>query len=461
VSTCCCDPRRPRRGAHADPLGARFAPLEVNNGGSQGHWICSSVNDVLLAALGPRGQAGVRQSARADRRRVRGFNRWLKERVGARRFRALFPGGHVPLAFVSGPYSGRLVNDVEGPRIADFIAQRYKVAAGYFIALDELEVCDSVRIDGREMHFVRRRDGAPGERFAVWSDLYVTESMPYFEAVLAGHDPRTRTLAEAVCGATCSASAHGPAASCLRTTGAPGREGARGRRLGGDGTVRGRRRAAAGRRAGRVRAHRRAGDAVIEAQQRWVLKGRFGCGGNAVIVGAHPSWPTQRLPAVEVDADGRTHVERHAIANLAATPASRSSSTRKAASRTPSWHAPVAASGLRLCRALAPATTSRRRASSPEAVPRDDLGRAQDRRGSPPHTDFRGGVLRSGLGATAGRRVPASGAHVARRAARPHAAQPNYHHAQRAPMPSDVRGRVRERHVSRARVDKRTRPRRF
>jgi hypothetical protein len=48
-----------------------------------------------------------------------------------------------------------------------------------------------------------------------------------------------------------------------------------------------------------------------------VLKGRFGCGGSSVIVGAHPSWPTQRLPAVEVDAAGRAEVHRHAIGNIA------------------------------------------------------------------------------------------------------------------------------------------------
>jgi hypothetical protein len=58
-------------------------------------------------------------------------------------------------------------------------------------------------------------------------------------------------------------------------------------------------------------------DTVIEARDAWVLKGRFGCGGSSVIVGAHPSWPTQRLPAIEIDADGRTQVRRHAIADLA------------------------------------------------------------------------------------------------------------------------------------------------
>jgi len=305
-------------GAHADPLGARFAPLEVNNGGSQGHWICSSVNDVLLAALGLEGKPVFDNPHALIVDVYEAFNRWLKERIGARRFRALFPGGHVPLAFVSGPYSGRLVNDVEGPRIADFIAQRYKVAAGYFIALDELEVCDSVRIDGREMHFVRRRDGAPGERFAVWSDLYVTESMPYFEAVLAGHDPRTRTLAEAVLRGHVLGISAWPGRELLEndkahlvekahaaaTSAAMGLSGADAALL-----------QDAAPDAFALTAAQ--ADAVIEAQQRWVLKGRFGCGGNAVIVGAHPSWPTQRLPAVEVDPDGRTHVERHAIANLA------------------------------------------------------------------------------------------------------------------------------------------------
>jgi hypothetical protein len=36
-----------------------------------------------------------------------------------------------------------------------------------------------------------------------------------------------------------------------------------------------------------------------------------------VIVGASPSWPSQRLPAVETDAEGRRSVRTHAIANIA------------------------------------------------------------------------------------------------------------------------------------------------
>jgi hypothetical protein len=56
---------------------------------------------------------------------------------------------------------------------------------------------------------------------------------------------------------------------------------------------------------------------VAEAREAWVLKGRFGCGGSGVIVGARPSWPTQRLPAVETDAAGRHAVRMHAIGNIA------------------------------------------------------------------------------------------------------------------------------------------------
>ena len=62
-------------------LATRFAPLEVNNGGSQGHWICSSVNHVLLAALRPRGPPDLRRPRRAGRRCLRGLRR-LARRTG-------------------------------------------------------------------------------------------------------------------------------------------------------------------------------------------------------------------------------------------------------------------------------------------------------------------------------------------------------------------------------------------
>jgi len=300
-----------------DPLAARFAPLEVNNGGSQGHWICSSVNDVLLAALGLEGKPVFDKPHALITDVYEAFNAWLKERIGTRRFRALFPKGHAPLAFVTGPYSGRLVNDIEGPRIADFIARRYDVPAGYFIGLDDLELCDRVRVGDRDMHFVRRRD-AVSERFVVWSDLYVTECMEYFESALVSDDPRTRALAKAVLrGHVLGVSAwpgrellENDKAHLIEKAHAVGQSAAMGLTASDAVLLQDAAPDAFALTAAQA-------DTVIEARDAWVLKGRFGCGGNAVIVGAHPSWPTQRLPAVEADADGRTHVRRHAIANIA------------------------------------------------------------------------------------------------------------------------------------------------
>jgi hypothetical protein len=307
-------PEPPRR----DPLGARFAPLEVNNGGSQGHWICSSVNDVLLAGLGLEGKPIFDKPHALIVDVYEAFNAWLKERIGSRRFRALFPQGAAPFAFVTGPYSGRLVNDIEGPRIAAFIARRYDVPAGYFIGLDDLELTDRVRIGEREMRLVRRRDGAPHERFVMWSDLYVTDCMQYFEGALASADDRTRALAQAVLRGNVLGISAWPGRELLENDKAHLVEKAHA--------------AAQSESMGLTTSDAlllqdaapdafaltsAQADAVIEAREAWVLKGRFGCGGSSVIVGAHPSWPTQRLPAVEVDASGRAEVHRHAIANIA------------------------------------------------------------------------------------------------------------------------------------------------
>jgi hypothetical protein len=312
------DPAMPP-GAHVDPLAARFAPLEVNNGGSQGHWICSSINDVLLAALDLEGKPVFDKPHALIVDVYEAFNEWLRSRVGRRRFRALFPKGAAPLAFVTGPYSGRLVNDVEGPRIADFIARRYGVEARYFIGLDDLELADSLRVGDRTMRCVRSRGGAAGERFVVWSDLYVTDCMEYFESTLAGGDAATRALAKAVL-----------RGHVLGISAWPGRE-----LLENDKAHLVEKAHAAARSAAMGLTPRDAAllqdaapdafaltaaqaDAVIEAREAWVLKGRFGCGGSSVIVGAHPSWPTQRLPAVETDANGRARMARHAIGNIAA-----------------------------------------------------------------------------------------------------------------------------------------------
>lgn len=312
--------RAPQQGSapQRDPLAARFAPLEVNNGGSQGHWICSAVNDVLLAGLGLEGR-GVFDNPHALIVEVyEAFNEWLATALGRRRFRALFPNGKAPLAFVTGPYSGRMVNDIEGPRIAQFIAQRYGVPAGYFIGLGDLELCDTVEIAGRRMSFVRRREGAPGERYVVWSDLYVTESMGYFEQALAQEDDATRRIARAVLSGNVIGISAWPGRELIENDKGHLVEKAhaseRATALGLTGSE-----AALLQDAAPDAFTLTAAQAALlaEAREAWVLKGRFGCGGSSVIVGAHPSWPTQRLPAVETDAEGRAHVRMHAIGNIA------------------------------------------------------------------------------------------------------------------------------------------------
>jgi hypothetical protein len=169
------------------------------------------------------------------------------------------------------------------------------------------------------MHFVRRRGGTPEECYVMWSDLYVTESMGYFEDVLRGDDAATRRLARAVL-----------RGHVLGISAWPGRE-----LIENDKGHLVEKAHARDRAAGLGLSEREAAlleeaapDAfaltsaqaalVAEAREAWVLKGRFGCGGSAVIVGAHPSRPTQRLPAVETDAGGRRGVRMHAIASIAA-----------------------------------------------------------------------------------------------------------------------------------------------
>jgi hypothetical protein len=304
--------------ALADPLAARFAPLEVNNGGSQGHWICSSVNDVLLAALGLEGKPVFDKPHALIVDVYDAFNAWLRERVGKRRFGALFPRGAAPLAFVTGPYSGRLVNDIEGPRIADFISRRYGVDARYFIGLEDLELADSLQVGERTMHCVRARGAPAHERFVVWSDLYVTESMAYFESALESDDAHTRAVARAVLrGHLLGISAwpgrellENDKAHLVEKAHAAARSAAMGLTPSDAALLQDAAPDAFALTAAQV-------GTVVEARESWVLKGRFGCGGSSVIVGAHPSWPTQRLPAVEPGADGRLHLTRHAIGNIA------------------------------------------------------------------------------------------------------------------------------------------------
>jgi hypothetical protein len=166
---------------------------------------------------------------------------------------------------------------------------------------------------------VRRRGAPQGERFIVWSDLYVTDCMDYFESALAGEDAATRTLAQAVLrGRVLGISAwpgrellENDKAHLIEKAHAAARSAAMGLTPSDAALLQDAAPDAFALMAAQV-------DAVIEARDAWVLKGRFGCGGSSVIVGAHPSWPTQRVPAVEPDAHGRLHLTRHAIGNIAA-----------------------------------------------------------------------------------------------------------------------------------------------
>ncbi len=303
-----------------DAMAGRFAPLEVNNGGSQGHWICSSVNDVMLAGVGLEGAKIFDKPHALIVDVYDAFNAWLKDGLGRRQFRRLFPRGAAPLAFVSGPYSGRIVNDIEGPRIADFLARRYGVAARYFVGLEDLEVATAIRLKDRSMALVRSRTDDPGEHFIVWGDFYVTECMDYFGASLDSPDPKTRELTELVLNGR-----------VLGISAWPGRElleNDKGHLV--DKAAAVARRSAMGLTATEAELLQRAApaafavtesahaDRLIDEREQWVVKARFGCGGNAVVVGAKPSWPTQRLPAVEPGPDGTTRVRHHAIGDLAA-----------------------------------------------------------------------------------------------------------------------------------------------
>ncbi|MEO8487848.1 MAG: hypothetical protein ABI585_16095, partial [Betaproteobacteria bacterium] len=300
-------------------LATRFAPLEVNNGGSQGHWICSSVNHVLLAAFGLEGQPIFdRPDALVDDV-YEAFVDWLADRMTPKRFAHAFPRGQVPLAFVSGQYSGRMVNDVEGPRIAAHVARRYGVEADYFVGFADLEIGRSMRVRDREMALVKRRGTDDAHSFAVWSDLYVTDSMAHIAVAVDSEDAKTRTLARAflegrILGISAwpgrelcendkahivdTANAHalratlglGAADAALLQQAAPNAFS-----IGGDvATV----------------------NRLVEERERWVVKARFGCGGSAVIVGAKASWPAQSLPRV-VARDGASAMTRVSIADIA------------------------------------------------------------------------------------------------------------------------------------------------
>ncbi|CAG0956355.1 hypothetical protein BURK1_00473 [Burkholderiales bacterium] len=300
-------------------LATRFAPIEVNNGGSQGHWICSAVNHALVAALGLDGRKVFdRPDALVDDV-YEAFVDWLAERMTPRRFAHAFPQGHVPLAFVSGPYAGRMVNDIEGPRIAARIAKRYGVGAGYFVGFDDLELGRTLRVRDREMALVKRRGAGDGDSYAVWSDLYVTDSMDHVAAAVDSDDARTRALSRAFL-----------EGRVLGVSAWPGRELCENDKLHAvDKANAHALRESLGLSAADAALLQQAapaafaiggGDATVaklcDERERWVVKARYGCGGSAVIVGAKPSWPAQRLPRID-RRDGGASTVRVPIAEIA------------------------------------------------------------------------------------------------------------------------------------------------
>jgi len=300
-------------------LATRFAPLEVNNGGSQGHWICSSVNHALLAAYGLEGKRIFDRPDALIDDVYEAFVDWLVDRMTPKRFSNAFPEGQVPLAFLSGHYAGRMVNDIEGPRIAAHVSRRYGVEADYFVGFAQLELGRRVRVRDREMSLVKRRGAGDEHSFAVWSDLYVTDSMEHVAACLDGDDPQARELARAFLEGRVLGISAWPGRELCENDKAHIVDKANAHAL----------RATLGLSAADAAVLQQAapgafaigGDAATVAKlcderDRWVVKARFGCGGSSVIVGAKPSWPTQSLPRV-ASRDGGIHATRVTIADLA------------------------------------------------------------------------------------------------------------------------------------------------
>ncbi|HEY8242718.1 MAG TPA: hypothetical protein VII68_04605, partial [Casimicrobiaceae bacterium] len=290
-----------------------------NNGGSQGHWICSSVNHALLAAYGLEGKRIFDRPDALIDDVYEAFVDWLVDRMTPKRFSHAFPEGQVPLAFLSGHYSGRMVNDIEGPRIAAHVSRRYGVEADYFVGFAQLELGRRVRVRDREMALVKRRGAGDEHSFAVWSDLYVTDSMEHIAASIDSDDPLTRELARAFLEGHVLGISAWPGRELCENDKAHIVDKANAHAL----------RATLGLSAADAAVLQQAapgafsisGDATTVAKlcderDRWVIKARFGCGGSSVIVGAKPSWPTQSLPRV-VSRDGGKHPTRVAIADLA------------------------------------------------------------------------------------------------------------------------------------------------
>jgi len=305
--------------ASSAALGTRFAPIEVNNGGSQGHWICSSVNHVLLAAFGLEGRKVFDEPDALLTRVYESFVDWLAERMTPRRYAHAFPQGFPPLAFVSGPYSGRMVNDIEGPRIAGAVRRRYGVETGYFVGFEDLELGRAMRVRDREMRLVKPRGADDARSFAVWSDLYVTDSMAYVEAALDSEDAKTRALARAFLAGDVLGISAWPGRELVENDKAHAVDKANAHALRatlGLGTA-----DAALLQQAAPAAFMLDGDAaavarLVDEREQWVVKARYGCGGSAVVVGAKPSWPTQKLPRID-DFAGTRRITRVPIADIA------------------------------------------------------------------------------------------------------------------------------------------------
>lgn len=316
-----------RPGAAPDPtadaasavLATRFAPIEVNNGGSQGHWICSAVNHALVAALGLEGKRIFdRPDALVDDV-YEAFVDWLADRMTPRRFAHAFPRGHVPLAFVSGPYAGRMVNDVEGPRIAARVKHRYGVAADYFVGFDDLELGPTLRVRDREMALVKRRGADDADSYAVWSDLYVTDTMDHVAAAVDSEDARTRALARAFLEGRVLGISAWPGRELIENDKAHVVDKANAHALrrtldlsAADAAVL----QQAAPPAFAIGGDEATAAKLCDERDRWVVKARFGCGGSSVVVGAKPSWPTQSLPRVEAGGGAPTMV-RSTIGDIA------------------------------------------------------------------------------------------------------------------------------------------------
>jgi hypothetical protein len=225
----------------------------------------------------------------------------------------------VPLAFLSGHYSGRMVNDIEGPRIAAHVSRRYGVEADYFVGFAQLELGRRVRVRDREMALVKRRGAGDEHSFAVWSDLYVTDSMDHLAACVDSDDPLTRELARAFLEGRVLGISAWPGRELCENDKAHVVDKANAHAL----------RATLGLSAADAAVLQQAApgafaiggdDATVaklcDERERWVVKARFGCGGSSVIVGTKPSWPSQSLPRV-VSHDGGKHAIRVPIADLA------------------------------------------------------------------------------------------------------------------------------------------------